>query len=246
MVVQTAVQSWIHEVTPQRVALRAEERLAAVTAKIEAAAMQAGRDPASVRLIAVSKTFGAEAIEPVLQAGQREFGENRVQEAMGKWPALRARYPDLRLHLIGPLQTNKVRDAVKMFDAIHSLDRDKLAGEIAKEFSKQKRNLSLFVQVNTGDESQKAGVHPGDAAAFVARCRDEHGLSIEGLMCIPPLDDDPVPHFEMLRRLAGELKLSSLSMGMSADFEAAITHGATHVRVGSAIFGERHGRLSAE
>ena len=202
--------------------------------------MQAGRDPASVNLIAVSKTFGAEAIEPVLQAGQREFGENRVQEAMAKWPALRARYPDLRLHLIGPLQTNKVRDAVKLFDAIHSLDRDKLAGEIAKEASKQKRKLSLFVQVNTGDESQKAGVHPDNTAAFVERCRNDPGLAIEGLMCIPPLEDDPVPHFQMLKRLADELGLRSLSMGMSADFEAAVAHGATHVRVGSAIFGERH------
>jgi PLP dependent protein len=220
--------------------LRAEERLAAVKAKIETAAMPAGRDPASVNLIAVSKTFEAAAIEPVLQAGHREFGENRVQEAMGKWPALRERYPDLRLHLIGPLQTNKVRDAVKLFDAIHSLDRDKLAGEIAKELSKQKRNVSLFVQVNTGDEIQKAGVHPSDAPALVARCRDQHGLSIGGLMCIPPVDDDPLPHFQMLKRIADELGLASLSMGMSADFETAIAEGATHVRVGSAIFGERH------
>jgi pyridoxal phosphate enzyme (YggS family) len=220
--------------------LSPEDRLAAVKAKIEAAAMQAGRDPASVNLIAVSKTFEAAAIEPVLQAGQRKFGENRVQEAMAKWPALRARYPDLRLHLIGPLQTNKVRDAVKLFDAIHSLDRDKLAGEIAKELTKQKKSVSLFVQVNTGDETQKAGVHPGDAAVFVERCRSEHGLSIEGLMCIPPIDDDPTPHFQMLKRIADELGLASLSMGMSADFETAIANGATHVRVGSAIFGERH------
>jgi pyridoxal phosphate enzyme (YggS family) len=220
-------------------ALKAEEKLADVNAKISAAAERAGRDPASVHLVAVSKTFVADAIEPVLEAGHREFGENRVQEAMGKWPALRARHPDLRLHLIGPLQTNKVRDAVKLFDAIHSLDRDKLAAEIAKEFSKQKRNVSLFVQVNTGDESQKAGVPPGDAAAFVHRCRDVYGLPVEGLMCIPPLGDDPVPHFQMLQRLADEFGLTSLSMGMSADFEAAIAHGATHVRVGSAIFGER-------
>ena len=224
----------------QRAALRAEERLAAVRAKIEAAAVEAGRGPKSVHLIAVSKTFGAEVIEPVLQAGQREFGENRVQEAMGKWPALRERYADLRLHLIGPLQTNKVRDATKLFDAIHSLDRDKLANEIAKEFSKQRRTLSLFVQVNTGDESQKAGVHPHEAAVFVERCRSEHGLSIEGLMCIPPIEDDPVPHFQLLKRLAAEIGVQSLSMGMSADFEAAIAEGATHVRVGSAIFGERH------
>jgi PLP dependent protein len=220
--------------------LTAEARLVAVRAKIDAAAEGAGRDPARVNLIAVSKTFGAEAIEPVLEAGQRVFGENRVQEAVAKWPTLRARYPDLRLHLIGPLQTNKVRDAVKLFDAIHSLDRDKLANEIAKELSKQGRNLSLFVQVNTGDETQKAGVHPGDTAAFVARCRDEHGLAIEGLMCIPPIDDDPVPYFRMLKSLATELGLRSLSMGMSADFEVAIANGATHVRVGSAIFGERH------
>jgi hypothetical protein len=188
----------------------------------------------------VSKTFGADAIEPVLAAGQREFGENRVQDAMAKWPALRARYPDLRLHLIGPLQTNKVRDAVKLFDAIHSLDRDKLAVEIAKELSKQKRNVSLFVQVNTGDETQKAGVRPAETAVFVERCRSEHGLVLQGLMCIPPIEDDPMPHFQMLKRLASDLELRSLSMGMSADFETAIANGATHVRVGSAIFGERH------
>ena len=217
-----------------------EARIGAVRGRADAAAMQAGRDPASVRLVVVSKTFGVEAIEPMLQAGQREFGENRVQEAIAKWPALRARYADLRLHLIGPLQTNKVRDAVKLFDTIHSLDRDKLAGEIAREFLKQSRNLSLFVQVNTGDESQKAGVHPDNTAAFVERCRSEHGLAIEGLMCIPPIDDNPAPHFQMLKRLADEIALTSLSMGMSADFEAAIAHGATHVRVGSAIFGERH------
>jgi pyridoxal phosphate enzyme (YggS family) len=220
--------------------LSAEERRAAVKAKIEAAAMQAGHDPASVNLIAVSKTFEATAIEPVLQAGQREFGENRVQEAMAKWPALRARYPALRLHLIGPLQTNKVRDAVKLFDAIHSIDRDKLAVEIAKEMARQNRRLTLFVQINTGNEPQKAGVAPSEAAAFVTRCRDVHSLAIDGLMCIPPLEDDPIPHFRMLKRLAEELGMASLSMGMSADFEAAIAEGATHVRVGSAIFGERH------
>lgn len=218
----------------------AMEKLAAVRARIDAAAKRAGRDPANVSLIAVSKTFGADAIEPVLQAGQREFGENRVKEAFSKWPGLRQSYPNLRLHLIGPLQTNKVRDAVKLFDAIHSVDRDRLASEIAKEMARQDRRRTLFVQVNTGDESQKAGVHPDEAAAFVRRCRDEHGLSIEGLMCIPPLEDDPVPHFEVLRRLANTLQLKSLSMGMSADFEAAIMQGATHVRVGSAIFGERH------
>jgi pyridoxal phosphate enzyme (YggS family) len=229
-----------HCSTDARGALKAEEKLAVVRARIGAAAERAGRGPASVSLIVVSKTFGAEAIEPVLQTGQREFGENRVQEAMAKWPALRARYSDLRLHLIGPLQTNKVRDAVTLFDAIHSLDRDKLAAELSNEMARQDRRLTLFVQINTGNEPQKAGVLPDEAAAFVERCRGEHGLTIEGLMCIPPLEDDPAPHFQMLKRLAGEFGLASLSMGMSADFEAAIAEGATHVRVGSAIFGERH------
>jgi PLP dependent protein len=214
-------------------------RLAEVKARIADAARRAGRDPAGVALIAVSKTFGADAIAPVLDAGQREFGENRVQEAEGKWPALKLRCPDLRLHLIGPLQTNKAREAVSLFDAIHTVDRDRLAGVLAKEMARQGRSPTLFVEVNTGNEPQKAGVAPGEAAAFVTRCRDVHGLSIEGLMCIPPLTDDPVPHFEMLRRLAEALGLGSLSMGMSSDFEAAILHGATHVRVGSAIFGER-------
>ena len=217
----------------------AAEGLAGVRARIEAAAKRAGRDPAGVMLIAVSKTFGMDAIEPVIAAGQRVFGENRVQEAQAKWPELRTRFPDLRLHLIGPLQTNKARDAVKLFDAIHSLDREKLAVELAKEMARQGRSLSLFVQVNTGKESQKAGIAPDKAAAFVKRCRDTHGLTIEGLMCIPPLEDDPIPHFELLRELAKSLGLKSLSMGMSADFETAIAYGATHVRVGSAIFGER-------
>jgi pyridoxal phosphate enzyme (YggS family) len=217
----------------------AGERLAAVKARIAAAAKQAGRTAAEIHLIAVTKTFDAPAIEPVLAAGQREFGENRVQEAAKKWAPLRERHPNLRLHLIGPLQTNKVRDAVKLFDVIHSLDRDKLAAELAEEMARQGLNLSLFVQVNTGNEPQKAGVAAGEAAAFVERCRGEHGLMIEGLMCLPPLEDDPVPHFELLKRLADQLGLKSLSMGMSADFEMAIAHGATHVRVGSAIFGER-------
>jgi len=217
----------------------AVERLAGVRSRIEAAAKRAGRDPASITLIAVSKTFDQAAIEPVIEVGQQVFGENRVQEAQAKWPGLRPRYPDLRLHLIGPLQTNKARDAVRLFDAIHSLDRDKLAGELAKEMLRQARTLSLFVQVNTGKESQKAGVAPEETTAFVERCRDVHGLTIDGLMCLPPLEDDPVPHFELLRQLAKSLELKSLSMGMSADFETAIAHGATHVRVGSAIFGER-------
>jgi pyridoxal phosphate enzyme (YggS family) len=217
----------------------AVERLAAVKARIEAAARRAGRDPASVALIAVSKTFDAAAIEPVLAAGQRAFGENRVQEASGKWPALRDRHADIRLHLIGPLQTNKVREAVGLFDAIHSVDRDRLAAMLAGEMVRQGRSPTLYVQVNTGEEGQKSGVGPAETAAFVERCHRVHGLAIEGLMCIPPLGDDPVPHFELLKRLGRELGLKALSMGMSADFEAAIENGATDVRVGSAIFGER-------
>jgi len=217
----------------------AKERLRAVKMRIAEAAQRAGRDPAPVRLIAVSKTFDAAAIEPVLAAGHRDFGENRVQEAQAKWPRLRDRYPDLRLHLIGPLQSNKVREAVALFDAIHSLEREKLAAVLAAEMARQARRLSLFVQVNTGDEPQKAGIAPQKAAEFVTRCRNEHKLPVEGLMCLPPFDDDPAPHFDMLRRLAEAAGLPSLSMGMSGDFETAIAYGATHVRVGSAIFGER-------
>jgi pyridoxal phosphate enzyme (YggS family) len=217
----------------------AQTRLAAVKERIADTAVRAGRNPADIRLIAISKTFDAAAIEPVLEAGQRDFGENRVQEAQGKWPRLRARFPDVMLHLVGPLQTNKVRDAVALFDVIHSLDRERLASALAKEMARQGRRLSLFVQVNTGEELQKSGIAPEGTVAFVERCRERHGLVIEGLMCLPPLKDDPVPHFEMLRRLAEGLDLPSLSMGMSADFETAIAHGATHVRVGTAIFGER-------
>jgi pyridoxal phosphate enzyme (YggS family) len=217
----------------------AEERLADVRGRIADAGARAGRDPASVTLIVVTKTFDSNAIEPLLQAGHRDFGENRVQEAQAKWPRLLDRFPGTRLHLIGPLQSNKVRDAVALFDAIHSVDRDKLAAELAKEATRQGRRLSLFVQVNTGEERQKSGVAPERAADFVERCRREHRLAIEGLMCIPPLEDDPAPHFEMLRQLAEGLKLGSLSMGMSGDYETAISHGATHVRVGSAILGER-------
>ncbi len=217
----------------------AAERLAAVQARIAAAAARAGRDPAEITLVAVSKTFGPDAIGPVLEAGQRHFGESRVQEAEAKWPALRAHHPDLTLHLIGPLQTNKVRDAVRLFDAIHTLDRERLAVALAKEMRRQERRLPLFVEVNTGREPQKAGVQPEEAAGFVARAVEVHGLPVEGLMCIPPFDDDPAPHFELLRGLALEVGLNRLSMGMSADFETAIALGATHVRVGSAIFGER-------
>ncbi|MGH6922303.1 MAG: YggS family pyridoxal phosphate-dependent enzyme [Propylenella sp.] len=217
----------------------AEARLAAVRERIAKAAARAGRSAADIALIAVSKTFDASAIEPVIAAGQRDFGENRVQEAQTKWPRLKARFPDVTLHLVGPLQTNKVRDAVALFDAMHSLDREKLADALAKEITRQGRRLSLFVQVNTGEEPQKAGVAPQEAAEFVHRCRDKYRLPVEGLMCLPPLTDDPVPHFEMLHRLAEGLGLKSLSMGMSADFEAAIAYGATHIRAGTAIFGER-------
>jgi pyridoxal phosphate enzyme (YggS family) len=217
----------------------ARERLAAVREQIAKAEKDAGRQPGSVTLIAVSKTFAAEDIEPVLEAGQMVFGENRVQEAAGKWPGLLERYPGVSVHLIGPLQTNKVKDAVGLFDAIHSVDREKLAKTLAQEMEKQGRKPELFVQVNTGEEEQKAGVSPREAVAFVERCRSEHGLSIEGLMCIPPFDENPGPHFALLAKLAGECGVTGLSMGMSADFETAIAFGATHVRVGSAIFGAR-------
>jgi pyridoxal phosphate enzyme (YggS family) len=217
----------------------ADQRIADVRAKIAEAARRAGRDAAEIELIAVSKTFDAAAILPAIEAGQKSFGENRVQEAQGKWPRLMQEVAGLRLHLIGPLQTNKVREAVALFDAIHSLDRDKLAAALAGETVRQGRALELFVQVNTGEEAQKSGIMPEKAADFVRRCRDVHGLTIAGLMCIPPLDADPAPHFDMLRRLGEALDLASLSMGMSADFEIAIAHGATHVRVGGAIFGER-------
>lgn len=213
--------------------------LGEVRARIEAAERAAGRPAGAVTLVAVSKTYEAEAIRPVIAAGQRVFGENRVQEAAGKWPALRAEHPDLDLHLIGPLQSNKAADAVRLFDAIHTVDRDKIAVALAAEMARQGRRPRLFVQVNTGLESQKAGIDPREAVAFVARCRDAHGLSIEGLMAIPPADEAPAPHFALLKKLAGEAGVAALSMGMSGDFETAIAFGATHVRVGSAIFGAR-------
>lgn len=216
-----------------------EGKLAEVKARISAAAEQSGREPSAIRLIAVSKTFEPNEIEPVLRAGHGDFGENRVQEARRKWPGLRASYPGIQLHLIGRLQTNKVRDAVAVADAIHTLDNDKLGAEIAKEIARQGRRPTLLVQVNTGREAQKAGIASDQAAAFVKRCRETHGLTIDGLMCIPPADTDPAPHFSMLSHLAGELDLVLLSMGMSDDFETAIRCGATHVRVGSAIFGQR-------
>jgi hypothetical protein len=192
-----------------------------------------------VTLIAVSKTFAAESIVPVLQAGQRAFGENRVQEAKAKWPALRETYPDSALHLIGPLQSNKAKDAVTLFDAIHSVDRDSLCQALAKELPLQNKLIELFVQLNTGEESQKAGVAPADADDFIRRCREHHGLMISGLMCIPPVDDAPAPHFALTAKIAKRNGLTKLSMGMSADFATAIQFGATHIRVGSAIFGHR-------
>jgi len=214
--------------------------LEAVRAEIVRACRDAGRDPAEVTLIAVSKTFGAEAIEPVIAAGQRVFGENRVQEAKAKWPPLMERHEDLSLHLIGPLQSNKAKEAVALFDAIHSVDRASLCEALAKEIAKQGRSPLLFVQVNTGAEPQKAGVLPEEADAFLAACRDTYGLTIAGLMCIPPVEEAPGPHFALTAQIAKRNGLKLLSMGMSADFASAIAMGATHVRVGSAIFGGRH------
>ncbi|MDQ0392429.1 YggS family pyridoxal phosphate-dependent enzyme [Labrys monachus] len=217
----------------------APSRLADIRHAIARAEADALRPPGSVTLVAVSKTFGPEAIEPVLAAGQRVFGENRVQEAQGKWPGLRESHPDVELHLIGPLQSNKAKEAVALFDAIHTVDRPSIAQALAKEIARQRRAPLLFVQVNTGEEAQKAGVAPQEADAFIAACRDEHGLDIRGLMCIPPADQSPGPHFALLAKIAARNGLALLSMGMSGDFETAIELGATHVRVGSAIFGTR-------
>ena len=215
------------------------EQFFAVKARIAAAEREAGRDTGSVTLVAVSKTFEADAIRPVIEAGQRVFGENRVQEAQAKWPALKQEFPDIELHLIGPLQSNKAKEAVALADVIETVDREKIAAELAKEIVRQGRTLRLYVQVNTGSEPQKAGIEPRDAVAFVARCRDVHGLTIEGLMCIPPADENPGPHFALLEKLAREAGVAKLSMGMSGDYETAIAFGATSVRVGSAIFGSR-------
>ena len=213
--------------------------LAEVRQEIAQACREAGRDPASVILVAISKTFAAEAIEPVIAAGQRVFGENRVQEAKAKWPPLVARRDDLELHLVGSLQSNKARDAVALFDAIHSVDRGSLAEALGKEIARQGRRPLLFVEVNTGGESQKSGVLPRDADSFLAACRDRYGLAISGLMSIPPVDEAPAPHFALTAQIAKRNGLALLSMGMSADFATAIAFGATHVRVGSAIFGSR-------
>ena len=213
--------------------------LANVRAEIVRACRDAGRDPAEVTLIAVSKTFGADAIEPAIEAGQRVFGENRVQEAKAKWPPLLEKHNGLELHLIGPLQSNKAKEAVALFAAIHSLDRPSLCEALAKEIAKQKRQPVLFVEINTGAEAQKAGVLPQDADAFLAACGEKYRLTIAGLMCIPPLQEAAGPHFALTAKIARRNGLKLLSMGMSADFAAAIQLGATHVRVGSAIFGER-------
>jgi pyridoxal phosphate enzyme (YggS family) len=216
-----------------------EAGLSTVRREIAAACRAASRDPASVTLVAISKTFPAAAIEEAIAAGHTVFGENRVQEAKGKWPPIKAAHPDVALHLVGPLQSNKVKDAVGLVDAIHSVDRPSLCEVLAKEIAQQGRRPQLFVQVNTGAEPQKAGVLPEDADAFIARCRDAYGLEIAGLMCIPPIDEAPAPHFALLSKIAARNGLKLLSMGMSADFATAIAFGATHVRVGTAIFGAR-------
>ena len=214
-------------------------RLAEVKHAIAEAARAAARPADAVTLVAVSKTFPAEAIEPALLAGQRVFGENYVQEAKEKWPALRERHPGVELHMIGPLQSNKARDAVQLFDVIESLDRTSLAKELAKEMARQQRRPTLLVQVNTGAEPQKGGVLPEQVDAFLAECRDRHGLVVSGLMAIPPADEPPAPHFALLTTIARRNGLAIVSMGMSADYQQAIAMGATHVRVGSAIFGSR-------
>jgi pyridoxal phosphate enzyme (YggS family) len=213
-----------------------------ITARLRAAEAAAGREPGSVRLVAVSKEQPLDRVEAVLEAGHRLFGENRVQEAAGKWPGWRERFAGVELHLIGPLQSNKAKQAVGLFDAIHSLDRASLAARLADAIAATGRSPALFVQVNTGAEPQKAGVLPDDADAFVAACRRDYGLAPVGLMCIPPAEDDPRPHFALLRAIAARNGLRELSMGMSGDFEAAVAEGATLVRVGSAIFGERKAR----
>jgi pyridoxal phosphate enzyme (YggS family) len=216
--------------------------LATVRARIAAAARNAGRDPDTVTLVAVSKTHGADSIVPAIVAGQRVFGENRVQEAMAKWPALVAGHSGLELHLIGPLQSNKVREAVALFDVIQTVDRPKLARAIAEESERSGKTIGCMVQINTGEEPQKAGVLPAEADAFIESCRTDHRLNVTGLMCIPPVDEEPSPHFALLADMAARHGLAQLSMGMSGDYEIAVAFGATHVRVGTAIFGARESR----
>lgn len=225
---------------PSTSAAGVARRLIEVRHRIAMAATDTGRDPASVTLVCVGKGHAADAIEPAIAAGERVFGENRVQESAAKWPALRDRHPRLVLHLIGPLQTNKVREAVEMFDVIETLDRPRLARAIAEEMARSGRSPRLYVEVNIGAEPQKAGILPGDADAFLASCRRDYGLEIDGLMSIPPADQQASPHFALLAKIAARNGLKNLSMGMSADFELAIQLGATHVRVGTAIFGSRN------
>lgn len=227
------------EMTTNNTFSNGHDGLRAVQEQIASAAAGVDRDPHAINLIVVSKTFGEDEILPVLNAGHRHFGENRVQEAAAKWPALRARFPDITLHLIGPLQSNKTKEAVALFDAIHSVDRPKIARAIAEELRKQDKKIELFIQVNTGEEPQKAGIMPRDTAGFVDLCRNELQLQISGLMCIPPVDEEPAVHFAFLAKLARDSGLPGLSMGMSGDFATAVELGATHVRVGSAIFGAR-------
>ena len=215
------------------------DRLNEVLESIATASKSIGQENTTAQLIAVSKTYPSEVIRPLLEHGFRRFGENRVQEAQGKWPELKAGFSDIDLHLIGPLQSNKAADAVALFDTIQTVDREKIAKVLSAEISRQNRSPRLFVQVNTGNEPQKAGIDPLELVAFVEKCRSQHGLSISGLMCIPPFDENPGPHFALLKKLAAECQVKELSMGMSSDFETAVEFGATHVRVGSAIFGAR-------
>ena len=215
------------------------DNLRDLSARIVKTARNANRTPDDVTLVAISKVHGVEAAQDALAAGHRVFGENRVQEAQQKWPELKAAYPDVVLHLVGPLQTNKVRDAVALFDVIETLDRPKLAAKLAEEMAQQSRSIPCFVQINTGEEPQKAGVLPKEADAFIQSCRSDYGLKIDGLMCIPPQEENPSMHFAFLREIACRNDVPSLSMGMSADFEKAIELGATHVRLGTAVFGPR-------
>jgi len=224
---------------PATIAETIAANLADVRARIEKAAKAANRNPAAIKLIAVTKTHDEAAVRAAIAAGQTTFGENRVQEAKSKYPQIKAAYADIDLHLIGPLQSNKAREAVALFDAIHTVDRDSIAEALASEIKRAGRLPKLYVQVNTGEEEQKAGVAPQDALAFIAKCRDTYALAISGLMCIPPADEEPSPHFALLVKLARDAGVKDLSMGMSGDYETAIRLGATHIRVGTAIFGAR-------
>ncbi|MBK1671196.1 YggS family pyridoxal phosphate-dependent enzyme [Rhodovibrio sodomensis] len=217
------------------------EHIAGIRGKIDTAARAVERDPAQVSMIAVSKKQPDDRVQAALEAGHRVYGENRVQEAQQRWSERRAQIPDLDLHLVGALQSNKAKDAVELFDAIHSVDRESVAKALSKEIARQGRRPELFVQLNTGEEPQKAGIAPGAADAFIAWCRDELDLPVVGAMCLPPVDEEPAPHFALLAKIAARNALPKLSMGMSGDYETAVKLGATHVRVGSALFGAREG-----